>query len=196
MPLSKQHKQQTRERIVKTASRALRAEGIDGVSIPALMRRAGLTHGGFYAHFPSKDALVAEACALGLVESSERLGAAASHAPPGQHLRAIVDAYLTPEHRDAPATGCVIAALAPQLIRAPADVRASFAAALDQSIDRLSAYLPGASERACRDNARLLLAGMVGTLVMARAMDDRDESDRLLALAREFYARAFAAGGE
>ncbi len=195
MPLSKEHKRQTRERIVRTASRAFRAGGVERTGIADLMQQAGLTHGGFYAHFPSKDALVAEACAAGLEESSETLLAVAAKAPPGEELRAIIVNYLSPRHRDAPATGCVVAALAAELSHEPVAVRARFTAALDTYFARLERYLPGIDEHARRDHLRVLFSGMAGALALARAVTDQQESDRILAAAREFYTRAFTGAG-
>ncbi len=194
MPLSKQHKQQTRERIVRTASRAFRAQGLGGATVPAVMAQAGLTHGGFYAHFPSKDALVAEACVAGLEESGEALLAAAAKAPPGEALRVIIGNYLSPRHRDAPATGCVVAALAAELAHEPVEVRARFTAALDTYFVRLEPYLPEIDEHARRDHLRVLFSGMAGALTLSRAVTDQQESDRILAAAREFYTRAFTEG--
>jgi TetR/AcrR family transcriptional repressor of nem operon len=196
MPLSKQHKEQTRRRIVRTASHQLRSRGLSAPTVPEMMRQAGLTHGGFYAHFPNRDALVAEACVYGLKESQQKLLGAAESAPPGQELRAIVESYLSPAHRDAPADGCVVAALAAELARAPSAVRAGFAAGLEQHMARIAIYLPGADEQARRQNASVLLSGMVGALMMARTVADPARSDRMLAAARDFYIRAFATTNE
>ncbi len=190
MPLSKQHKRETRERIVRTASRAFRGQGLGRASVPGVMAQAGLTHGGFYAHFPSKDALVAEAAAEGLAEAGEKFAAAAAAAPVGEEMRAIIDAYLNPRHRDDPATGCVIAALAGELSREPFPVRERFTAALDTFFARLGSYVPGKDDRVRSDTLRVLFSGMAGALMLARAVSDPEESDHILSTARAFYARA------
>lgn len=195
MPYSKAHKARTRARIVAAAARAFRAEGIGKVAIPALMRDAGLTHGGFYAHFASKEALVAEACARGLSESSQAILAAADAQPPDEALSLIVRAYLSRGHRDDPQTGCAIPALGPEVARAPEEVRAAFADALRDYAQRIAAYLPpDASEVEREETALLLLSGMAGTLMVARALDDRAQSDRLLLAARRFYMDALGVG--
>ena len=190
MPYSKAHKAQTRARIVAAAARAFRAEGIGNVAIPALMRDAGLTHGGFYAHFANKEALVAEACARGLSESSQAILAEAESQPPDEALRLVIRAYLSRGHRDHPETGCSIAALGTEIAREPEEVRATFAVALRDYARRIAAYLPGTDEAEREEAALVLLSGMAGTLMVARALDDRAESDRLLLAARRFYMAA------
>lgn len=198
MPYSKAHKARTRARIVAAAARAFRAEGIGKVAIPALMRDAGLTHGGFYAHFASKDALVAEACARGLSESSEAILAAADAKPPDEALRLIIRAYLSRGHRDNPDTGCAIAALGAEIAREPDGVRTAFADALHDYARRIAAYLPpDASEEEREEAALVLLSGMAGTLMVARALE-REQSDRLLLAARRFYmdALGISEGGQ
>lgn len=196
MPYSKAHKARTRVRIVAAAARAFRAEGIGSVGIPALMRDAGLTHGGFYAHFASKKALVAEACARGLSESSQAILAAADAKPPDEALSLIVRAYLSRGHRDNPDTGCAIAALGTEIAREPEDVRAAFADALRDYARRIAAYLPLDTSEAEREEAALvLLSGMAGTLMVARALE-REQSDHLLFAARRFYMDALGVSGD
>ena len=196
MPLSKQHKRETRERIVRTAGHAFRARGLGRATVPEVMREAGLTHGGFYAHFASKEALAGEACAAGLEEASETFVAAAAQAAPGEELRAIIATYLRPSHRDDPATGCVIAALAGELARESPTVRARFTAALDTFFARLMPFAPGEDEAARRDGLLVLFSGMAGALTLARAVTDEAESDRILDAAREFYTRTFCEAGK
>jgi TetR/AcrR family transcriptional repressor of nem operon len=212
MPRSKAHKQQTRERIVRTAARAFRAAGVNGIGVAELMQQAGLTHGGFYAHFRSKDALVAEACAQGLAESSEQLFAAADEAPPGEGLRAIIHGYLSRSHRDRSDTGCMLAALAPDIAREPPEVRHSFTQALQRYVGRLARYLPERPARAIappnapeefgeevdneerEERALLLLSSLVGAMALARAVDDPALSDQLLVAARRFSLQTFGEG--
>lgn len=198
MPYTKQHKQETHERILRAAARALRESGIQGVGIGELMAQAGLTHGGFYAHFPRKDALVAAACAEGMAEAGDHLFASMEQA--GQHsdetaLRHLLHAYLSRSHRDHPETGCVLPALAADVARSSDEVRAAFTAGLRGYLHRLEALLPdvcGADQDDREDDALALLSGMVGALLLARAVDDAALSDRILAAERAHLAVSFA----
>lgn len=195
MPYTKEHKERTRRRIVAEAAKAFRSRGVAGIAIPDLMRRAGLTHGGFYAHFESKDALVAEACAEGFVEAAEELMArTVAEAAPGEEMRAIIRAYLSRAHRDQPETGCMIPALAAEMAHEQPEVRHAFTEALKTYFGKLASYLPdvASATAAPNDDAMVLLSGMMGALVMARAVDDRALSDRILQVARTFYMQSFA----
>jgi TetR/AcrR family transcriptional repressor of nem operon len=194
MPYSKAHKARTRAKIVEAAAHAFRQEGLSGAGIPQVMRQAGLTHGGFYAHFENKDELVAEACTSGFTESAERLLRKVARTAPNDALDAIITAYLSPSHRDSPASGCMIPTLASDIARAPAAVRTAFTRGLENYAQQVSAYLPpsadgGAKQRA--DEALVLLAGMAGALSLARAVDDPQVSERILGAARAFYTQAF-----
>ena len=111
------HKRRTRAAIVETASQAFRGHGIERVGVGDVMARAGLTHGGFYAHFASKDALVAEACTSSLLETAGRVFGALDGTAPERTLSQVIRAYLSRAHRDAPATGCTIAALGGEIAR-------------------------------------------------------------------------------
>ena len=158
----------------------LRCKGLSGIGIPALMQRAGLTHGAFYAHFPSRDTLVAEAI---------RTAAAASAAGPladAHSLEECLAAYLAPEHLSHPERGCVIAALGGEGARQPAPVRAAFAEAvrgLLASIERKLHPLPAppAPSPAPSDEALRLVSAMVGAVLLARLVDDPALAQRLLA---------------
>jgi TetR/AcrR family transcriptional regulator, transcriptional repressor for nem operon len=190
---SRAEKARTRERLVETASHEFRAKGVAGTSIPALMERVGLTHGTFYAHFDSKDALVAEAYAHGLNETVERLLRRAETAPPGRGLDAMIDYYLSAEHRDDPAGGCVLPALAGEVRREPAAVRHAFTEELRRYFDRLALLLPDQDMQARTDHELILASGMVGAVLLARAVDDPELSDRILDACRGFYTAVFAA---
>lgn len=203
MPYTKEHKARTRKRIIEEAARAFRGRGVAGIGIPELMGRAGLTHGGFYAHFESKDALVAEACAEGFVDAAEALLAqTVAGARPGEELAAIIRAYLSRSHRDHPEQGCMIPSLAAEIAREQPPVRAAFSRSLAAYVARLAAYLPRSlpAESATPagatpdDEAMVLLSGMVGALLLARAVDNPAASDRILMRARDFYLRSFAPG--
>ncbi|HEX8033789.1 MAG TPA: TetR/AcrR family transcriptional regulator [Ktedonobacterales bacterium] len=198
MRYSQQHKQQTRQRVIAAAARAFRAQGVANVSIPTLMKQVGLTHGGFYAHFESKDALVAEACASGQGETVKQLFRAAEQADPGKKLQAILDTYLTPAHRDNPASGCTIPALAAEIAREPAEVRHAFTQSIRALLARLKPLMPDCGIDATdeptnepTDETLALLSGMAGAVLLARAVDDPALSDRILDAAHTFYSRAF-----
>jgi len=155
------------------------------------MGRLGLTHGGFYAHFDSKNELIAEATGPMFEDAlSRRMLAAAEAAPKGKAGRAIVTHYLSPEHRDS-REGCALAGLAGEMARQPEPVRNAYMSALNHRLKRIAALLPGDDEKARFDRARLLVAGMAGTMMIAKAMTDREVSDHFLEQARAFYAAAF-----
>jgi TetR/AcrR family transcriptional repressor of nem operon len=156
------------------------------------MRAAGLTHGGFYAHFRTKDALVAEATTRGLAESRRAFLSAAAADNPEAPLSEIIRRYVSRAHRDQPAEGCALPALAAEIAREPAEVRRAFTAALEDFAAQLMEYVPGATPEARHDAALVLAAGMAGAIALARAVDDSAMSDRLLLAARRFYTDALA----
>ena len=194
MPRSASHKARTRARIVEEAARAFREHGVETVAIADVMRAAGLTHGGFYAHFPNKEALVAEATASGLRDSRRAFVADAAAANPEAPLREIIRRYVSRFHRDHPAEGCAMPALAAEIAREPGEVRHAFTTALEDFVTELMDYVPGATLEARRDAALALVSGMAGAVALARAVDDRDLSDRILLTARRFYTESFAGG--
>jgi TetR/AcrR family transcriptional repressor of nem operon len=187
------HKEKTREQIVSAAARAFREQGVAGVSVPELMGRAGLTHGGFYAHFRNKDHLVAEACRCAMQQSSARLIETARKAPPGERLAAFIRAYASPSHRDEPGLGCVLPVLAPEVSRNEApEVRAAFTESFGESIATLARALPDdGTDRT--DRALALMSGLAGAVMLSRAVDDSALSDRILQSARDVFTAAFAA---
>ncbi len=170
------HKEETRARIVEAASRALRREGLAGVSVPALMKRAGLTHGGFYGHFRDRDALVCEAVAFAAGETAEALF---ERAP---DLASAVEVYLSQAHLDHPERGCVLAALGSEARQQPAPVRAAFAKAARGFIEGVARRLGG--KPSPTDEALALASRLVGALVLARLVDDPHLAGRLLEAAR------------
>lgn len=182
MPLSKEHKAATRERILSEAAALFRRDGVDGVSVPALMNQAGLTHGGFYAHFGSKDALIAEAVTRSLHGTADHLATVAGRS--GDRAAAVIDEYVGPEHRDHPENGCAVAALGAETSRGEAVVQRAMAEAARASVVRLGETLGLGDEPA--DEAIALYAGMIGALVLARACrHDEAFSDRILDVCRE-----------
>src|SRR5438477_3800349 len=140
-----QHKRQTRDRIVRNASRKLRAEGLSGPGVASVMKASGLTVGGFYKHFRSKDELLADAIAQGFSDSSEAMYASLQNLPPAERWKAIVRQYLTPEHCDHLGTGCPVAALAPEIARAKLPVRKRIANLMQERTARWLEFMPGVS---------------------------------------------------
>src|SRR6201989_2144702 len=139
MRYSREHKQETHDRIVRKASVRLREKGAHGIGVADLMKEAGLTHGGFYAHFDSREALVIEAFGYAMDRSTERWRKLAEQIPPEKRLAAIADAYLTPLHRDDPGHGCAVPSLGAEIARESPRTRKAFAAKLDQMIEMLAA---------------------------------------------------------
>jgi TetR/AcrR family transcriptional repressor of nem operon len=173
------HKAETRERIVRAAAGALRRVGVAGVSIPELMRKAGLTHGGFYGYFRDRDALVAEAIAAGASETAQAVFA------DELSLAESLGRYLSPRHVAHPEHGCVVAALGSEGFHQPRAVRRAFAevahgllALVDKKVH------PGATTRTPSDDALRIAASMVGAVVLARLVDDEELAGRILRAAR------------
>ncbi len=198
---SKEHKEETRRRILEAAARAYREEGVSGVGIGELMQSIGLTHGGFYAHFDSKDALVAEACDSVRSPLAQRYFAWAEEAGGAEGLRRMIRGYVSRQHRDDPGLGCLMPALAADVSRSAPEVRASFTRSLRRLLAGVARLLPGArrapaaeadAENAIPDEALVLVSGMVGAVLLARAADDPELSDRILLAARRFYMESFA----
>lgn len=192
MPYTKAHKARTRARIVGAAARAFREHGVEGVAIADIMRDAGLTHGGFYAHFPNKDALLAEAAQRGLAETRNEFLAGAVAANPEAPLREIIRRYVSRGHRDDVAGGCAMPALAGELAREPEEVRRAFTDAFEELASGIAEHCPGATDEARRDAALALTASMVGAVALARAVDDPALSDRILLATRRFLTGALA----
>jgi TetR/AcrR family transcriptional repressor of nem operon len=169
-------------RIVEQASRLFRERGFGGVSVGEVMKEAGLTHGPFYNHFASKEALIAECLAH---VSSVALEGVDAASPDAAGKAAYLAAYLSEAHRDAPGAGCPIAALAPEIGREPG-VRGVFTAHVRSTLERLAARFPWSSKKHARRDAILALGAMAGALMLARAVDDE-------ALSREILRETLAA---
>jgi TetR/AcrR family transcriptional regulator, transcriptional repressor for nem operon len=175
---SKDHKQATRGRILKVAGRRFKQHGIDGSGVATVMSDAGLTNGAFYAHFKSKEDLVANVLADQLRAQRKSLDDQPSDRA---GLEAFVRAYLSLEHRDLFADGCPSAALLDEIARRPSETRDVFTDEVMEVVDDIAARLEPTDIEAARANALTVLGLMVGTLQFARALTDRDLSDRLLA---------------
>ena len=185
---SKEHKEQTRRSILSAATAAFRGRGILGTRVDEVMRLAGLTHGGFYAHFDSKDELVAEACVAGVRDAHDKLFAVATRTSPEERIRALLDIYLTTERRDA--AGCTLATLGCEIARQPAAVRRRFTRALIQSVEQLAPTMPADDAERQLDQTLALLSAMVGAMMLARAVSDRKLSDRILDVGRRAFGGA------
>jgi TetR/AcrR family transcriptional repressor of nem operon len=184
MRYSREHKLETHARIVKKASVRLREKGAHGIGVADLMKEAGLTHGGFYAHFDSREALVIEAFAYAMDRSREYWRKLAEQTPPDKRVAAIVDSYVTKLHRDDPGHGCAIPALGAEIARESPKTRKAFAAKLDQMIEMIAAQVPVMPRKAARKRALGTLATMMGTVVLARIAGNGDFSDEILGAGR------------
>ena len=173
------HKDEVRARIVQATSHALRRHGIAGVSIPALMKRAGLTHGGFYSHFRDRDELVAEAIRAGAAQTAEQIFG------DEESLASLLDSYLSREHVDHPAAGCVLAALGADGARQPTRVRRAFSDATNGMLRLLEKKLhPRRPKPQISDDTLARASMMVGAVVLARLAADASLGDRILAAAQ------------
>jgi len=172
MRYTEQHKEETRERILDEAARRLRRDGIAGTGLAPLMQGAGLTHGAFYAHFPTKQALVEAALDTAVEQTLERWP------PPGDaaQLRAFIDEYLSPQHRDDPGNGCPLPTLAAEL-----GLRGTPSADTDVLVARFARRLDACTLEAGPHHGLVALAAIVGALTLARGVMDPPTSDRILA---------------
>jgi len=185
MRYSKEHKLETHARIVKKASVRLRERGAHGIGVADLMKDAGLTHGGFYAHFDSREALVIEAFAYAMDRSNDRWRQLAGQAAPGDRLAGIVDAYLSTHHRDNPGHGCAVPALGAEIARESPKTRKAFASKLAQMIEMLADQIPEVPRKTARKQAMAAVATMMGTLVLSRIAGSGEFSDEILGAGRE-----------
>jgi TetR/AcrR family transcriptional repressor of nem operon len=188
MRYAAEHKAKTRERVLQAAGEALRAKGAEGFGVAAVMAQAGLTHGAFYAHFPSKEALVVEAAADAGRVMRERFESRIAGLSPADAFRAQIDHYLGPKHRDSAAAGCLLPTVSsdaargsPALRGAYAEVVETFVAIMQSLLDGLKISEPGL--------ARSMAAEMVGALSLARAIDDDTASTEILAASRASLMR-------
>ena len=179
MKVTRQQAAQNRERILDAAAQLFRERGFEGIGVADLMKEAGLTHGGFYGHFSSKDDLIAQASARELTRSLAHWSNFAERAS-GDPLSAVADAYLNRSHRDNPGAGCVLAALGPDVARQGSPVRSAVTDYVRSVVDLLVTLVPGRSKAARRRKAISAYATLVGAMVLARAVDDRALSQEIL----------------
>ncbi|MBR0874697.1 TetR/AcrR family transcriptional regulator [Bradyrhizobium tropiciagri] len=194
MRYSKEHKQETHARIVRKASVRLREKGAHGIGVADLMKDAGLTHGGFYAHFDSREALVIEAFNYAMDRATERWRKVTADVAPEKRLATIVDGYLTTVHRDDPGQGCAVPSLGAEIARETPKTRKAFALKLEQMIDMIADQILDVPRKTARKQAMATLATMMGTIVMSRIAGNGELSEEILASGREAaLARAAAA---
>lgn len=188
-----EQKSETHEKILAVAARSFREHGSEINGIGKVMKELGLTKGGFYRHFASKGDLYAEAVARAFQQMGDWMVGVAKAAPKGQELRAMIEAYLSEEHLHCSGTGCALAVLGPEMSRQPLQVRKRLAQTLLAFGDRLSPYLPGRTPDEKRGCFTVLLPGMAGVLLTARAIPDAQLQKWMLDVARSFYTKSFAA---
>jgi TetR/AcrR family transcriptional repressor of nem operon len=179
MGYSKAQKARTHKRIVAIASKRFREKGLAGFGIAELMKEAGLTVGGFYKHFDSRDALVAEAVSSAFADWQLRVDAAASGGPPVCYPK-LIDDYLSDVHRKNPGTGCAYSALAPEIARCDKRTRALTTEQVRDDLDLIAGLLPGKDNRAARSRAILIFSALVGAMSLARAVSDESLSREIL----------------
>src|SRR5689334_5705770 len=168
MRYSPEHKAQNHEKILSVAARSFRERGGDTSGIGTVMKKVGLTKGGFYRHFKSKDDLFVEAVARAFDEMGESMLQAAKAAPEGKALRAMIEHYLSARHASSPGAGCVLSALGPELARKPVGVRRRVEASLEAYRERLLPFISGQTREEKLAKFRLLFPSMAGVLTMAR----------------------------
>ncbi|MFA5121807.1 TetR/AcrR family transcriptional regulator [Zavarzinia sp.] len=182
MGYSQAQKQANHDRILDAAIDLLRRKGLEHTGIAEVMRAAGLTHGGFYSHFESREAMVEEALNRAFAADEARLEKAVARS--SRHQRAaMIEAYLSPQHRDDPVHGCAAAALAGDVARAEAPARHIFTEQLKRYRDRIAPLIP--TERGKAEGHALFgVAAMIGALLLSRAVDDEELSESILAATR------------
>jgi TetR/AcrR family transcriptional repressor of nem operon len=186
-----EHKVEIHRKIVKDASRRVRTEGMTGAAVSAVMRDTGLTHGGFYKHFRSKDDLLLESLQEGFREIGETLAAAAKQSQPDIAWRAIVNTYLSPEYCEHVERGCPLPALAPELARTNKRMRPQIVAELVKYKDRMLPFMPG-HRTADKERAFFaIFSTMIGAIEIARILAEPGMREKVLASAREFLMRSF-----
>jgi TetR/AcrR family transcriptional regulator, transcriptional repressor for nem operon len=184
---SREQAEANRERVVATAARLFREKGFDGIGIADLMKRAGLTQGGFYANFSSKEQLMAEACGKAADDLAGAWREVADQAPK-RNLSVIASYYLSQEHLKAPGNGCFAATLGPAAAQQGPLVRSTFTTGVKRAMDFLTHLIPSRSQKSRRREAIASFAAMVGGIVLARGVDDEAFADEILESVRAHIA--------
>jgi TetR/AcrR family transcriptional repressor of nem operon len=181
-------KEVTHERIVEAAARAIRRSGYDGTSVADIMKEAGLTHGGFYAHFDSREVMLAEAADRAGAEAVAASTRVAASAPPEQALQRLLHAYLSKEHEKSVENGCPVVALGSEMPRQAPEVRRAASRRIKEMIDVVARQSPDWGQPGAHEHALVTVATMVGALLLARAVDESKLSDALLKAALNHLA--------
>ena len=176
-------KDESHQRIVSAAARAIRRSGYDGTGVADIMKEAGLTHGAFYSHFSSREAMLAEAASRACAEAAAAAADVVATVPPGKALEAMLRTYLSPEHLAAIEAGCPLAALGSETPRQVPEVRRALTRHLKQMIDLVARQLPDWGQPSSHEQALVTVSTMVGALFLARAVDEPALSERLCAAA-------------
>jgi len=185
-----EHKTRTRDRIVRNAARKLRAEGLSGPGVASVMKASGLTVGGFYKHFRSKDELLAEAIAQAFSDS-EKVYSSLQNVPREDRWKELVRLYLSPEHRAHPDTGCPVAALAPEIARAKLSVRRRIAGVMKERTDRWVEFMPGLTAAERERNCFVIFSAMAGAVSIARLLTEPADRQKVLASMRDHLLHSF-----
>ena len=180
MRYTSEQKTETHKQIVDAAAREFRSKGLQGIGIADLMSQVGLTHGGFYAHFKNRDALVMEAATCAAAENFGRLIEAAESAAKGKEVEAMLNYYLSHKHRDNFGSGCILPALAADIARQSEFVKGAFTDSLKQNMSRIANYMPARDAKDKLKQAMMIISGMAGAVLIARAIEDPKLSDLML----------------
>ncbi|MES2048757.1 MAG: TetR/AcrR family transcriptional regulator [Pseudomonadota bacterium] len=172
-------KEASHERIIDVAARAIRRSGYDGTGVADIMKEAGLTHGAFYAHFASREAMLAEAAERAGAESIAAAASVVAAVPPEQSLQALISVYLSKAHLESIENGCHISALGSEMPRQSPEVRHAATRRIKEMIDLVARQMPDWGQPSAHERALVTVATMVGTLMLARAVDDAALSDAL-----------------
>jgi TetR/AcrR family transcriptional regulator, transcriptional repressor for nem operon len=190
------HKLTTRRRILEAASQAFREQGVAETGVDDVMRRAGLTHGGFYAHFRDKTELIAEACGSAFDEAVPNLKRIAAQPTAAGRVRLLIDSYLSTRHRDNRGSGCLVVAVGADMARLRGTAREGYSRGFRQHLERLGAALRLSEDpRQNREQVTHLMSSLVGALLFARAIDDAAESDAVLHTMRRRLRTEFCGSG-
>ena len=186
-----EHKIEIHKKIVKDASRRVRAEGLNGAAVSAVMQDAGLTHGGFYKHFGSKDDLLLESLHEGFREIEDTLVRVAEQSTRGEAWKAIIRTYLSPELCEHPERGCPLAALSPELARADKRMKPQIVAELVKYRSRMLPFMPGRRTGEKERAFFAIFSTMIGAVEIARLLPDPAMREKMLGSTRDFLLRSF-----
>jgi TetR/AcrR family transcriptional regulator, transcriptional repressor for nem operon len=186
-----EHKAKTHRRIVKGASRQLRKKGLNGPAVATLMKASGLTHGGFYKHFSSRDDLVVEAIEESLRELTQTMIDAAEQSGSRSPWKSIIETYLSLELCDGADRGCPIAALAPDIARTPSAMKQRISAAILKFREELIPFMPGRTSEKKSSNFLMIITSMVGTIAIARTMPELAVRQAILDTVRDRLLASF-----